>query len=125
MGIEHMPLKALSVKPSRSEQAYEAIKEAIQSLVFRPGEFLAIGNLADQLEISRTPVRDALIMLEHDGLVRMVPQKGVYVSEITVEDIRQMYELRIVLERYAIRVATGNLTQDELDSLEKDLEETK
>ncbi len=120
-----MTLGALPVTPSRSEQAYQAIMEAILSLQLRPGTFLSIGDLANQLEISRTPVRDALLWLQRDGLVTLVPQKGVYVSEISVKDIENIYELRIVLESYAARVATTKLTPDDLNKLEETINEAQ
>src|SRR5215203_4942862 len=82
-----MPLEPLNNVPLLSERAYRAIKNAILSLELRPGEVLSIGNLANQFAISRTPVRDALLLLEKDGLVTIVPHKGSKVSEISNQDV--------------------------------------
>lgn len=120
-----MVLDPLTDVPSRNEQAYEAIKEAILSLAIRPGEVLAIGRLAEQLGISRTPVRDALLRLETDGLVTMIPQRGAYVTEIRELDIQEMYELTILLESYAARVATPKLSAADLERVEMILQETE
>ncbi len=119
-----MPLKPLDT-PSLSEQAYIAIKDSILSLELPPGETLGIGDLADKLGVSRTPVRDALLLLEKDGLVVMFPQKGAVVSEIRARDIEEIYELRILLESYAVRIATSLLTNTELDHIESILQEAE
>jgi DNA-binding GntR family transcriptional regulator len=70
-----------------SDRAYDAIKQAILSLELQPGEFMSIGSLASQLDVSRTPVREALLLLEKEGLVSLVPHKGAYVSELSVRDV--------------------------------------
>ncbi len=93
-----------------SDRAYVAIREAILTLKIRPGQLVAIGDLADQLRISRTPVREALLRLEKEGLVSINPRKGAYATSISVDDVKEIFELRIVLEAYAARVAAPRLT---------------
>jgi DNA-binding GntR family transcriptional regulator len=110
-------LRPLNETPSLSERAYSAIKEAILSLELRPGDVLAIGTLAERLGVSRTPVRDALLLLEREGLVTLLPQRGARVSFIGERDIAEIFELRILLESHAARVATGKLTAEELRRL--------
>lgn len=112
-----------SLKPVRgnhtlTERAYAVIKEAILSLELGPGTPLVEDELADRLGISKTPVRDALLALERDGLVTRIPYKGTYVAEVTDQDAREIFELRAVLEGLAGRLATPLLTVDELDRLE-------
>ncbi len=116
-------LAPLVETPLLGARVYEAIKEAILSLKIRPGEVLTIGRLADQLGASRTPVRDALLILEREGLVSIVPQKGTYVSLISPRDVHEIFEMRIVLESYAARVAATRVTPDELDRAEAALQE--
>lgn len=99
-------------------QAYTAIKEAILSLHFKPGTPLIEDELAEQLGISKTPVRDALIELERDGLVVRIPYKGTYVSEISERDAQEIFELRAVLEGLAGRLAVASLTSGALDEAE-------
>ncbi len=116
-------LEPLVETPLLGARVYEAIKEAILSLRIRPGEMLTIGRLATQLRASRTPVRDALLILEREGLVTIVPQKGAYVTMITPQDVHEIFEMRIVLEGYASRVAAASTTWEELDRAEVTLEE--
>lgn len=120
-----MPIRPLEQSSSLSERAYDAIKQAILSLELQPGEFMSIGSLASQLDVSRTPVREALLLLEQEGLVRLVPHKGAYVSELSVRDVEETFELRIVLERYAARTAATRFTSDELSRLDQLLTESK
>lgn len=112
-----MPLEPLNDIPSLSQRAYQSVKNAILSLELRPGEMLSIGNLAEQFAISRTPVRDALLLLEKDGLVTIVPHKGAQVSEISTQDVQEIFEMRIVLESYAAQIATPRLTAQDLQAL--------
>jgi DNA-binding GntR family transcriptional regulator len=103
--------------PLLSERAYRVIKNAILSLELRPGEVLSIDNLADQFAISRTLVRDTLLLLEKDGLVTIVPHKGAKVSEISTQDVQEIFEVWIVLESYAAKAATSRLTTQDLQTL--------
>ncbi len=98
--------------------AYDAIKEAILSFKIKPGENLVESELASQLQISKTPVRDALIWLEKEGFVVRVPYKGTTVSEITHESMKNIFEIRAVLEGLATRAAAPLITEDEIDELQ-------
>lgn len=108
---------------SLKQQAYEAIKEAILTLRFKPGDALVEADLAERLGVSKTPVRDALSDLEKEGLVVRVLHKGTYVSKITKRDICEIFELRAVLEGLAARLATANITAEDLDALQALLRE--
>ena len=103
---------------SQKEAAYVAIKRKILSGRARPGEWLAENAEAEALGIGRTPVREALIELEHENLVIIAPRKGVLVAPISVEDIRDVYEMREVLDCLAVRLAVGRVPEDELSSFE-------
>lgn len=113
------------ISNTRGMRVYRAIKKAILSLEIKPGEMLGIGTLAEQLGVSRTPVRDALLLLEREGLVTIKPQKGAIVSPISRRDVEEIFELRTVLESYAARVAAIRLTDEDLAQIEKTLEESK
>jgi DNA-binding GntR family transcriptional regulator len=80
--------------PSLTEQTYEIIQTAVLSLELKPGERLSVQRLSEQLGVSRTPVKDALLRLEQDSLVSIVPQRGTFVSDITAEDVEEILELR-------------------------------
>lgn len=111
-------LAPLVETPSLDKLAYQKIKEAILTFQFLPGQNLVEGELATQLGISKTPVRDALMRLEKEGLVSRQPYKGTFVSEINNQDMVNIFEIRVVLEGLAVRLATKALTEDDLAEME-------
>lgn len=78
--------------------AYEALKAAIRNAVFAPGYQGSEGEIAAQLGMSRTPVHEAIIRLQEEGLVRVLPRRGVVVCAISLEDMREIYEVVMALE---------------------------
>ncbi len=111
-------LSPLGGTASLDKLAYEKIKDAILTFHFLPNQALIEGELAAQLGISKTPVRDALMQLEREGLVSRIPFKGTYVSDLNNQDMADIYEIRIVLEGLAIRTAIDNLTEKDFARLE-------
>lgn len=105
-------------------QVYAVVKEAILSLELLPGTLLVEDELADQLGTSKTPIRNALVKLEQDGLVVRIPYKGTYVSELSQQDAIEIFELRGVLEGLAARIAIPFLTDKEILQAEAILLET-
>jgi DNA-binding GntR family transcriptional regulator len=101
-----------------TDWAYTWIKQSILSLALAPGVQLQINNLAAELNISRTPIREALLRLEKDGLVRVVPRKGFFVTEITRRDLEELYEIRELLESRAIEEAVNNLSEGDLQKID-------
>jgi DNA-binding GntR family transcriptional regulator len=85
-------------KPSLVEGAYDALKEAIRNNVFAPGYQGSEGEIASQLGMSRTPVHEAIIRLQEEGLVRVLPRRGVVVCAISPDDMREIYGVIIALE---------------------------
>jgi DNA-binding GntR family transcriptional regulator len=81
-----------------SEQVYERLKDAIIDGVFTPGERLSVQELAEYFQISTTPVRDALKLLETDKLVEVIPRRGTYVSRFDRGAIRETYQIRRIIE---------------------------
>lgn len=92
---------------TRADDAYRRIKERIISLEMPPGSTFYESALADLLQIGRTPVREALVRLQLEGLVEASPRSGYRVSAITVKDARDMLTLRALLEGEAARLAAG------------------
>jgi DNA-binding GntR family transcriptional regulator len=116
-------LRPLHENVSLEKLAYDRIKDAILTFGFMPNQALVEGDLALQLGISKTPVRDALMRLEREGLVSRIPFKGTYVSDINNQDMADIYTIRAVLEGLAIRLATEFITPEDisrLDELTKD-----
>jgi DNA-binding GntR family transcriptional regulator len=85
-------------RPSLVDGAYEALKAAIRNAVFAPGYQGSEGEIAAQLGMSRTPVHEAVIRLQEEGLVRVLPRRGVVVCAISLEDMREIYEVVMALE---------------------------
>lgn len=97
--------KAGEPKASLRERAYAEIKSRILEARYEPDELLSENRLADELKISRTPIREALRDLATAGLVRVLPQRGVAVSQFTPQDVVEVYQLREELEGFAARLA--------------------
>ena len=85
-------------RPSRVEGAYEALKRAIRDAVFAPGYQGSEGEIAASLGMSRTPVHEAIIRLQEEGLVRVLPRRGVVILAISPDDMAEIYEATIALE---------------------------
>lgn len=97
------------------EVARQAVEELLLSGRLRPDERLVEAELADQIGISRTPVREALRQLEAKGLIRKQHSVGYVVVYHSLEDIRNTFEVRLPLEKTAIRLACENATREHLD----------
>jgi DNA-binding GntR family transcriptional regulator len=115
-------LEKVDTQFSLKDRAYGAIKEAILTLSLEPGTALVESDLAAQLGISKTPVRDALQELEREGFVARVPFTGTYVTDLTAKDVIEIFQLRAVLEGLAARLATPTFTAEELDQLAQNLD---
>ncbi|HWF73664.1 MAG TPA: GntR family transcriptional regulator [Solirubrobacteraceae bacterium] len=89
---------------SLTESIAGLLRERILAGQFRPGEKLVEAEIARQLEISRGPVREALAQLRAEGLVIERPRRGSFVAELTLDDVREIYELRAALESRAARL---------------------
>jgi DNA-binding GntR family transcriptional regulator len=111
-------LNRVSTGTTLTDRVYVTIKEAILDLTLKPGTPLVEDDLAGQLGTSKTPVRDALLALERDGLVTKIPYKGTYVTEVSVKDATEIFELRAVLEGLAARSAARTLSREDLDRAE-------
>ncbi len=108
-----------------TDWAYDALKQAILNLEFAPGAQLPVDGLAEQMGISRTPIREALLRLEAEHLVRTVPRVGFFVSEITRRDLEELFELRELLESHATRKAAATLSDDDLAYIDRLLAESE
>lgn len=118
MGKRLSPVNLDSYKPLR-ELVLEAIREAIINGVLKPRERLMEIQLADELGVSRTPIREALRKLELEGFIVMVPRKGAYVSDISFKDIADVFEIRAALEGLASALAAERITDEELEEMER------
>lgn len=90
---------------SKKAIVYENLKSRIIKNLVNPGEPLNEGVLSKELKISKTPIREALQQLEKEGFIESIPAKGAFVSMISIQDIREIFEIREVLECEVIRRA--------------------
>jgi DNA-binding GntR family transcriptional regulator len=113
-----MSTKKPAVVPIR-EQIYDWIQDAILTNEFKSGDVIQIDRLARDFGVSATPIRETLIRLENSGLVTLIPNKGAVVTEFSIQDIYDTWEMRKVLEPYAARLSAKLHIQDEIAVLEK------
>ena len=107
---EYLPLR---------EVVFNNLRDAILKGQLKPGERLLENHLADKLGVSRTPVREALRMLEQENLVELIPRRGAQVLDISAEDIKNILEIRSALEVVSIRHACQKMDNDSLKELKK------
>lgn len=89
-------------KQSLKQQSYDIIKSNIINCVYPPGTIITEDILCQELEVSRTPIREALSRLETERLVTILPKKGIEVTNISLNELNMIYETRTLLEPYAI-----------------------
>jgi DNA-binding GntR family transcriptional regulator len=111
-------------KPLR-EIVFTTMREAIINGDFKPGQRLMEVQLAEQMGVSRTPVREAIRKLELEGLVIMVPRKGAYVAGLSNEDVKEVLEIRAVLEGLAASLASKNATKEDMTLLQEIVDQFK
>jgi len=116
MDIELEPIR----RPfSLKDEAYRHLKALILSDRLSGGEMLDLDGLAAALAISRTPLREALVMLEQEGLVETVRYKGTFVVEVSQKDVEEIFQVREALEPLAVRLATQAIPEDELKQMQE------
>ncbi len=112
------PIRLDAYRPLRDLVA-ETLRQAIQEGKLEPGTRLMEIQLAEELGVSRTPIREAIRELEADGFVVMIPRRGTYVADISLKDIAQVFEIRTALEELAAGLAAERITESELEELER------
>lgn len=121
--IDQIAQAAKSNYRTVEEMVVAAIREAVLSGIYGPGDKLPQEKLAQALGASRIPVRAALRQLEAEGLVVFSPHRGATVRTLEPADVEEIYELRILLETFALRSAIDEITPAEVDELEAIVEE--
>jgi DNA-binding GntR family transcriptional regulator len=116
-------MKKLTNVPNLTELTYRSIKEQVLDGTFREGTRLTEEQLANQLGISKSPVREALNRLEAEGLISIESRRGAYVKEFSRKEVSDLYEFREVLELHSIAAAV--ITSTLLSKLAESIERTK
>lgn len=102
-----------------NELAYAAIKKDIVEGVLKSGTFISENELATRLGISRTPIREALHRLESNRFLKIFPKRGIFIPDISVKDVQDLYSIRAVLEPFAARLATNRIELEEIKHFRK------
>lgn len=113
------PSAAIRAMPLLSDRAYERIRHDIISCVIAPGTEISEAQLCAHYKLGKAPVRMALNRLAHDGLVRAIPRRGYRVTPVTLKDIHDVFELRLMLEPAAARMAAGKVNAQRLKALDE------
>lgn len=117
-----LKMKKKIVAFSMRDQIYEALKENILKNSYKPNSVLPIDRLAEDFGISATPIREALVRLESEGLITLIPNKGAIVTDIQAEDILNNWEMRLLLEPYAAGKSAALIPDDEIEALRGEIE---
>ncbi len=104
---------------SLKDQVYEYLRSQMREGELKPGDVIDMNVTSQKLGVSKTPLRDALIRLEMEGFVNIMARKGVVVNVLTVEDIREIYQILGALESTAIIAASATISKREADRLKK------
>jgi DNA-binding GntR family transcriptional regulator len=115
--MERAMMKETTPGGIRADAVFDALKQRILGFELQPGESLTELGIAEEMQVSRTPIREALRRLEHEQLVQIIPRKGAIVTGISEEDIREVYLIRQALEGICTRRTTEMISQSNLDSL--------
>ena len=102
---------------SQNEQAYVLLHGLLTTLAYKPGEYLNIASLMEDLAMGRTPINHALHRLSNEGLVQIIPRKGVVVSPLSIDDALHMIDVRLANETLCARLAAQHITAEELAQL--------
>jgi DNA-binding GntR family transcriptional regulator len=107
-------------KPRRSlaEVVYQKLRTAVLTCEIAPGSEVSELDLANQLKVSKTPVREALARLANDGFVRAYPRRGYQILPLTISDMNDIFDVRLAVETGAVELACARITEAEIDALQ-------
>jgi len=126
LALRSRPQEAQAEAPSLVDEAYQALRAAIRDNVFPPGHQAAEPEIARQLGMSRTPVHEAIIRLQEEGLVQVLPRRGILICPISAEDIREIYDVLIAVEGMAAALLAGSsreIARSAAEALERETAE--
>ena len=101
------------------DEVYDYLWKQIKNKLFFPGEFIDLNLIAKKLNVSRTPLREALIILENEGFVKILPKKGIYINALTLQDTYNLYEIIGALESSIIINEWSKITPQFIEELEQ------
>ena len=104
------------------DQTYDIIKNMIIVREIEPGKKINEEHIAKEIQVSRTPIREALCRLENEGIVKIIPRRGAFVSDLTETNVREILLIREVLEGLVVRLAVENMDAKMLEKLRNAIE---
>lgn len=107
------------------DSTYEELKAAIVDSRFESGDMLRESTIAEQLGVSKTPVREAFLKLREDGLVELLPYRGAMVTGYNVDDVREVFEIRVMFESECVRWAATDSSEHLIDELAANVAKTE
>lgn len=107
----------ISAKQSLAQEVYGKLKELIIYNKIQPGDIITVGEMAGRFNVSKTPVRDSLNALKHEGLIEVLPYKGYFVSRVDIKILLDLFQMRTILEGAAAELAAKNATAEIIEGL--------
>jgi DNA-binding GntR family transcriptional regulator len=104
-------------RPNLREQVYDILRDMIIRREIEPGEKINEEHLAERIGVSRTPVRETLCRLENEGIVKVIPRRGAFVTRLTGDSVAEVLEIREALEGLVARLAAQRMDKPTLDAL--------
>ncbi len=123
--LELKATKMIADTAAAAARAYEAIKSRIIECGYPPGTKISEARLVEELGLGRSPIRSALARLRGEGWVEVSPQSGSYVKELTQQEMKEIFDFRLLLETHVARLAAKNITDERLRRLRVGLRRTK
>ncbi len=123
MSIIDTPLTGTNVRKTSLKEVYDKVKRSILEFELKPGEKIREDVITKRLKCSRTPVREAIIRLEQDGLLDKIPYQGVFVKRFSVKEIMEINTVQDLLEVPTALMALENRTEEDLPELRSNLED--
>ena len=103
---------------SLNEQAYRRFKQALVTLSYKPGDYLNTAQVMNDLSMGRTPINQAIHRLSNEGLLQIIPRKGVMVSPLSIDDALELIEVRLANEVLCMKLASPRVSPQDIDELE-------
>ncbi len=108
-----------------NKEIYKELKKRIVYLDYKPKQVLSIKELAKEFGVSPMPIREVLILLENEKLVHIIPNNGIYVTDVSFQELKDVFEVRLFLIGLSGRLAAERITPEELSKLKKLREKIK
>jgi len=109
----------LAIPKSAAQLVYDQLKKKIIDFEIYPGTRITESEIAEDFQVSRTPVRAALQRLEAEGQISIMPKQGCFVRSVDIESISQYYDVRITLEATAVELACDHMSDEDIDALQE------